>query len=244
VTPPDSVTPPATPPPAEPAPTGPLPEGEAGARQLITRLLLATTPEAVKPYILDASRVAPGLEAYFSGPGRAEPAPASGIDLIDTGKSSPSGRILWNFKVITRAVPKGFPLAVEDTPDGLRTDWEFFAQCRDDRLKTFLNNPAAPSGLFFVSLMRAHPFPDMLPAKDFPNFVLFTIAPPGPGEDRANVFVRKDTPLADRVEKLYAWGTLYAPVLTLTHKSGFVEITGIARENWRPSVPASLGSSR
>jgi hypothetical protein len=232
-----------TPPPAVPEPTGPLPVSEAGARELISRLLMAATPAAVKPYILDADRLAPGIETYFAER-KATPVAPREIQLTGSEKSGAEGRIVWSFKVVTGNVPRGFPLAVEDTPEGLRTDWEFFTQCRDGGLRAFLKNPAAPSGLFYVSLMRAHPFADMLPEKDLPNFLPFTIASPILGDTRANVFLRKDTPLADRLEGLYKWDTEYAPVVTLVHKGGFVEITGIVRESWRSAAPVRLGSSR
>ena len=56
-----------------------------------------------------------------------------------------------------------------------------------------------------------------------------------------NAFIPKGIQLATRADRLFKFGSSYAPVLELTHKDGHVEITGIKRENWRM---ASRGDSR
>jgi len=222
-------TPPA---PVEQESTGPLPVSEAGARELISRLLRATTPDGVKPYILDAVRLAPTLESYFSS-GRAVPVANYESHLERADKSAATGRTVWLFRVTTDNVPRGFPLGVEATPEGLRTDWELFTQCRDGALQAFLADPSASPGHYFAALKRAHVFPDMLPGKDHSKYLGFEISSPALGDSPLNAFIPKGTPLATRAESLYGFGTPYAPLLELVHKDGHVEITGILRENWR-----------
>jgi hypothetical protein len=221
----------------------PLPVGEIGARELITRLLYANKPEQVKPYILDAAQ-ASGVDSYFTN-GKAVPVKSHEIHLTGSEKSGTKGRMVWSFRIHTDKVRFGFPMAVEDTPEGLRTDWTFFTQCRDGSLKAFLEDPAAPPATFFVSLLRAHPFPDMLPEKDVQNFIPFSIASPVLGDTRTNVFVSKSSPLAARVDTLYKWQVEYAPSVTLAHKGGHVEIMALVRETWRSaSASPRPGSSR
>ena len=220
-------------PPAEMESTGPLPVSEAGARELISRLLRATTPDGVIPCILDAARLAPTLESYFSG-GRAVPVASYESLLERADKSTTTGRTVWLFRVTTDNVPRGFPLGVEDTPDGLRTDWELFTQCRDGALQAFLVDPSAPAGLYFAALKRAHVFPDMLPGKDHTKFFAFDLSPPALGGSSVNAFIPRSTPLATRADNLYKFSAPpCAPLLELAHKDGHVEITGIIRENWR-----------
>ena len=227
-------TPTVPPQPAGSESTARLPASETGARELIARLLRASAPDAVKPYIFDSDRLAPALESYFSS-GKAVPVATSESFLERTDKSAVTGRTVWLFRVTTDKLPRGFPLAVEDAPDGLRADWELFTQCRDGVLKTFLADTSAPRGVYYTALMRKHIFPDMLPDKDHTKYFAFDVSSPSLGDTTFNVFIPKSTPLAARADNLYKFSVPYGPVLELTHKDGHVEITGIVRENWRVS---------
>lgn len=231
---------PPAPPPAEPESAGPLPVSEAGARELISRLIRATTPEAVKPYILDASRFESKLEPYFSS-GKALPVASCESHLERTDKSAATGRTVWLFRVTTDTVLRGFPVGVEDTADGLRTDWELFSQCRDGALQRFVADTSTPPGVYYAALKRAHIFPDMLPGSDPGKFFAFAVSSPALGDAPVNAFIPKGSQLATRADNLFKFNTSYAPVLELAHKDGRLEITGIARENWRT---ASRGDSR
>ena len=223
---------PSAPPPADPESTGPLPVSEAGARELISRLIHATTPESVKPYILDVNRLEPTLEPYFSS-GKALPVASHESHLERTDKSAATGRTVWLFRVTTDTVLRGFPVGVEDTADGLRTDWELFTQCRDGALQRFADDTSAPPGVYYAALKRAHMFPDMLPGSDPAKFFAFAVSSPALGDLTVNAFIPKGSQLATRVDNLFKFNTSYAPVLELAHKDGHVEITGITRENWR-----------
>lgn len=234
---------PVTPPAPAPSPAVPVPVTEAGARELISHLLRATTPAEVKLYIHDAARLAPTLPAYFSS-GKAVPVLSHSLELERASKVAATGRMSWLFRVITDTVPKGFPLSVDDTPDGLRADWEIMVQCRDGALHTFLSNPSVPPSPFYVSLSRAHVFGDMLAGADAPNFFAFTIASPVLDDIETAAFLPKGSPVAARADKLFEWDINYAPIIELSHKSGRVEITGILRENWRSTPPARINKKR
>ena len=231
---------PPAPPPPEPESTGPLPVSEAGARELISRLIRATKAEAVKPYILNPARCEPMLEPYFSS-GKALPVASHESLLERADKSAATGRTVWLFRVITDTVLRGFPVGVEDTADGLRTDWELFIQCRDGALQRFVADTSAPPALFYSALKRTHMFPDMLPGSDPAKFFVFEVSSPALGATPVNAFISKGTQLATRADNLFKFSTSYAPVLELAHKDGHVEITGIDRENWRT---ASRGEGR
>lgn len=229
----------AAPPSADLESAGPLPVSEVGARELISRLIRATTPGAVKPYILEATRLEPALESYFSS-GKALPV-ASYESHLERADVSAAGRTVWLFRVTTDTVQRGFPVGVEAAEDGLRTDWELFTQCRDGALQRFVDDASAPPGFYYVALKRAHMFPDMLPGSDPAKFFAFAVSSPALGAAPVNAFIPKGIQLATRADRLFKFGNSYAPVLELTHKDGHVEITGIKRENWRM---ASRGDSR
>ena len=226
---------PSAPPPGTAAdqPDSPIPATETGAKELVSRLLYATSARHVSPYILDAAKLGPSIETYFHA-GLSVPV-STHVCTLERGDKIPgTTRMSWLFRVTTDTVDGGFPVLVEQTADGLRADWELLSQCRDGALRKFLADPKAPPALFYTGLERRHPFPDMLPGKDHSQFMAFAIASPILGEVPANVFIPKSAPLFARAETLYKFGSApSAPVLELTHKDGHVEITGIVRENWR-----------
>lgn len=225
----DSLAPP--PPPAAGTGKAEIPQNEAGARDVLSRLVQATSAAEVRPFILDEARVGRGLETYFSS-GQAVPV-ASHLLTLEQARPAANGRTVWLFRVITDNVPKGFPAGVEATPEGLKVDWEIFTQCRDSSLKRFVGEPAAAPALFFVALRKEHIFDDVLPAAEQSKYLAFALTSPALEDPPLIAFIRTGTPLAARAEKLYEFNNLYSPVVELTHRDGKIEITGIIRENWR-----------
>jgi len=224
---------PVPPPPAEDKPEAPLSVDEAGARELIGRLLNATSASGVQPYILEAEKLGPALDAYFNS-GKAVPVATHACVLDRSDKIPGTGRMSWFFKVTTDTITTGFPVIVEETAAGLRADWELLSQCRDGALRKFTADATAPPGVFYAGLQRRHSFPDMLPGKDHTKYLAFAISSPVLLEPASYAFIPRSAPHAARAEALYKFGSVpHAPVLELTHKDGHVEITGILRENWR-----------
>jgi hypothetical protein len=215
----------------------PLPATEAGAKELIDRLLHATAARQVQPFVLDGAKLAPALTAYFKA-AKYVPVSAWSCELTSSEKvPGSSDRRLWQFKVTTDTVNSGFPVLVEQTDDGLRVDWELFMQCRDMELVKWAANPAAPPRSFYAGLQRRHPFPDMLPGKDPNKYLAFAYSSPILGEAASYAFISRESSLAPRAGKLYDFGEPpSAPVLELAHKDGHIEITGISREDWRIPV--------
>lgn len=224
------------PPPAAPPATvsdGPLPATEAGAKELISRLLYATNVRQVRPYIHDSAKLEPVLEAYFNA-GKSVPVSTHLSELTGSRNIPDTNRMMWEFKVSTDTVADGFPILVEQTTEGLRTNWDFLSQCRDMALQKWMAKKEAPPALFYVGLQRRHSFPDMLPGKDHTKYLAFAVSSPILTEPASFAFIPKDTPLGTRAETLYKFGGApHTPVLQFAHKDGHVEITGIARENWR-----------
>ncbi len=232
---PDSEPLPAPPPPPAPEddPATPLPVDETGAAQLIGRLLYATSADQVLPNILNADKLKPALEEYFSS-GRMVPVATHQAELERTEVIPGTSRKSWFFRVTTDSVATGFPVLVEETSDGLRADWEIVRQCRDGALRKFVADPAAPPAAFYTGLQRRHVFADMLPGQDHTKFLAFAISSPVLQEPAIYAFIPRSAPLAARAEAIYRFGgPPHAPVLELTHRDGLVEITAILRENWR-----------
>jgi len=234
---PDSEPLPPPPPAADPAvpaaAAAPPPVTEAGAKELINRLLHATAANQVKPLILDSARNGPAVDNYFSSR-KIVPVATHTAVLRSSEKIPGTSRMVWEFKVTTDSVDGGFPVLVEQTPEGLRTDWEYLSQCRDMALQTWLANPKAPPAPFYTGIQRRHSFPDMIPGKDHNKFLAFAISSPILSEQPSYAFIPREAPLAARAGSLYGYADdPSTPVIELSHKDGHVEITAIVRENWR-----------
>ena len=222
--------------PAAPAPppaavdTSPLPAGEAGAEALLRRLLAAVREEQVLPYIFRSDELAAAVHAYYSG-GRAAPVEATSIRVERTDRSPVTGNPARAFIITTADIPKGFPVAVEDTKGGPQLDWEYFVQCRDRALARFVDAKVPASAVFYGTLERKHAFGDDLPPGAASRFHSFRFRSPLAGDVGVMVFVPKESPLAARVTG-FRWDVKYAPVVELTHRDGYIELTDLKHETW------------
>jgi hypothetical protein len=210
--------------------TPPLPAGEAGAEALLRRLLAAVREEQVLPHIFRSDDVVPAVHAYYSG-GLAAPVEPTAIRVERTDRSPVTGNPTRAFIVTTPDVPQGFPIAVEDTESGPRVDWNYFVQCRDRALARFVDTKAPASAVFYGTLERKHAFGDDLPAGAASRFHSFRFRSPLVSDAGVMVFVPKDSPLAGRVAG-FRWDVKYAPVVELTHRDGFIELTDLKHETW------------
>lgn len=207
---------------------------EARSRQVLEQLLEAASTKEARPLIYDAD---PALKqaALWYPDGKLNPSPWKRIifDSCDPLPRSPYKASF--FRVVTDAIPMGFPVAVEDTKEGPRIDLNAFLQCRDSLLDAFISSPRKPARPFFVILRRGHYFGDDLSPAELEKLICFEAASPNPGSAKHRVFIERGSDLGQLAVKKFVWEESYTPVVELTHAGKVVEITAILRDVWRNS---------
>ncbi|MDG2123685.1 MAG: hypothetical protein P8J87_08315, partial [Verrucomicrobiales bacterium] len=77
------------------------------------------------------------------------------------------------FHITTENVPEGFPVSVEETPEGYKIDWQAFVEFNDHQLYKFITEFQSGSRRFHVIMRRAHYFGPDIP--DLENKFAFRI---------------------------------------------------------------------
>lgn len=172
------------------------------------------------------------------------PFPATSVTLLETAGPS------HIYKVCTTAVPEGFPVAVMETKDGAKVNWESFVNFHDDLFRKFAEGPAGTTGVFHV-LVKPDP-PAAGEAES--NFSRFKLSVPMPGREQL-AWIRKDSValakmrgifegsgLLDKglVEKLLSEdGVAFSLKLAKrqpNEKQQFIEIVDFVAIGWLPSM--------
>lgn len=236
---------------ADPAAVGPAPPAEDTGPPLMKNSV-AARPEFVLRQFLAApdwparaslslfeDKVRPIMERYYQT--RPDgPTEVTSISLDHAENDIRNHRMLFLFRVATKAIPAGFPVVVTETPDGWRVDWESFAEFRDDSFATFVANQGDSSGRFRVVVRGIDDKPLTLVTAG-QEFTAYRLDPPLPGRGH-KAWVEKDSDLHRRLAAAVAAGQPFTPVLDLTKLkladgSCCLQITGIAADDWRPLEP-------
>jgi hypothetical protein len=149
------------------------------------------------------------------------------------------------FKVITDSNTGSFPMTVEETSTGFRTDWEAYVQFKDAHLETFLSNPkVGPDGkgeikTFNVILRRAHDFTDDVPDSD--KKWCYKIDAPVDELDGGFAFIPKFSTYGQELDAQLKWLLLYFPIVDVrwevdaNHPGSepYVRLMKIRQFNWR-----------
>ena len=203
------------------------------ARAVLEQALASDSVEALAKVVLMPDQVRAKMDAYYSG---RSPALTSTSIIYETSMPLPDSEYLnHTFFVSTSEQPMRFPVAIEETADGLKLDWQSFIELHDDLLGKFLANPQSGAQSFHLILERRHFFGEDVPklgSKD-----CFRISTPIPGSE-GYAFVEKDSPAAAAC-KPFEWDRLCFPVATLRWttplggKKPYLEITEIVQTSWR-----------
>jgi hypothetical protein len=131
----------------------------------------------------------------------------------------------------------GFPVMVEQTPEGGKVDWLTFVEFKDDILNRYLSNYVAEPGRFHVAIRRSHYFEDDVPNREDKD--VFEIVPPM-GNCNGYVFVPKGSPLARSLNTTISWDKeMSFGVVQLQWRqegqSRWIELTALPRLNWYSS---------
>ena len=186
-------------------------------------------------HVLHSETTTPKMEAYHAtAPDGPTPMLSLRADAVDdTNKDGPR---LLSYLVATEAQPAGFPVAVVETPDGWKIDWETFIEFRDDHFGRFAAGQGEDRGAFHVLVRNTHYFGDPFPGSD--QLTAFRLDPPLPDRNHY-AFVPTGSDLHKTLAGATEWGRPCAPVLQLARKphgdSKFhIEIESILAPNWRP----------
>jgi hypothetical protein len=156
---------------------------------------------------------------------------------LDTSIGGP----YWVFIVSTSDEAEGFPFIVRTENGLLKADWEIFAEFSDRQFLRFRDGKMAPPATFRLILERFTDYygSDRDAFTDLGNYLVYQVYPPyGETEFSEYVFVKKDSELGGKLDKLVGIGDEpLAVVLTLdqqafAHGVKHYVITEIVTEGW------------
>ncbi len=224
---------PPAPVPAEPAPPTPEESAEAALRSF----LAAPDWRARSAYVLDPERVRPKMEA-LAADGNDGPTADANLKVAASPPAEPGAPRLFSFILARAGSADGFPVAVAETADGWKVDWETFVEFRDDHFQRFAAGEGSEIGAFHLLVRNTHYFGPNFPGID--KLTAFRVDPPMPDRTRY-AFVATGSDLHKQLADATEWGAPCSPVLELFRKiredgNSHLEITGIVAPNWRPAV--------
>ncbi|MCW1913793.1 hypothetical protein OJ996_09415 [Luteolibacter sp. GHJ8] len=233
---------PAAPQPAPtPPPPAPAPEpARLDADSTLKAFLEAPDWKTRAKHVLVPDQIQDLMQQYATESGDG-PIPVTTITLDDLQASN------YLYKVRTKEIPEGFPVALVATDTGPKVDWEAFIGFHDDHFRKFAEGPAGRSGIFQLLVK-----PDPAENEAGSHFQRFRLNVPMPDREQL-AWVRKDsealakmrsvfggTPNLDKasVEEMLAHQGVPL-VLTLEKKETndgrpIIEITGYVAFGWGP----------
>jgi hypothetical protein len=248
--PPESTEPPVVPPPVVPPidPAPPTDQSAAPAPQVEPPLKLIPAPEAALKafltapdwktralHVLHPAETTAKMEAYHA----TAPDGPTAYTALRTNASDGDGENdarLLGYLVITESQPDGIPVALVETPDGWKVDWETFVEFRDDHFGRFAAGQGGETGAFHVLVRNTHYFGEPFPGIE--QLTAFRLDPPLPDRNHY-AFVPTGSELHKTLAGATEWGRPCAPVLQLVRKQHgdrkfHLEIESVIAPNWRP----------
>jgi hypothetical protein len=242
ITPPPAEPKPVTPPPAEPPPApapsvtpAPATPGIAAPEAALKAFLSAPDWKSRALHVLRPAETSPKMEAYHAA---APDGPTTFVSLradASHGGADKDPRLL-SYLVVTEQQPAGYPVALVETADGWKIDWETFIEFRDDHFGRFAAGQGGDTGAFHVLVRNTHYFGEPFPGSD--QLTAFRLDPPLPDRNHY-AFVPTGSDLHKALAGATEWGRPCAPVLQLARKPHgdgkfHLEIQSILAPNWRP----------
>jgi hypothetical protein len=162
-----------------------------------------------------------------------------------------SDKQFYLFKVITASNKGSFPMTVEETSTGFRTDWQAYVQFKDSHLQKFLDNPKVGKDgkgeikSFNVIMRRAHDFTDEVP--DSENKWCYKIDAPVDNLPGGFCFIPKYSKYGKELDTSLKWLLLYFPIVELRWETDtdkpdkpYVRLMKIRQFNWRGHDPNAV----
>ncbi len=209
------------------------PEDVTSARTILEKFINAQTIEERLSYSQPAPKIEEQMRDYYSK--HPTPARLAQINYTLANVLEGSTKRFFIFEVTTDQQQQGFPVAVEETDDGLKVDWRSFVEFHDNMLGRFISvyRPGAES--FRVILERAHYFKTDVP--DLGGKLAFRIKPPIPGFE-GFAFCSKDNTIGEELDRKFAWDVKYLPIVELEWMKDekgakYIKINRVIQDNWR-----------
>lgn len=212
-------------------------------REFLEAYLTAPSWEKLVPHSLKGESLRSKMDAYYKvNPYKQEQI----VELTFEHKQTlpNSERQFYLFKVVTESNQGSFPMTVEETSEGLRTDWEAYVQFKDAHLQQFLSQPKVGKDgkgevqAFNVILRRAHYFADDVPEKE--NKWCYKIDAPVDDLDGGFCFIPRFSKYGQQLDEKLQWLLLYFPIVELRWEEDpkmpgkpYVRLMKIRQFNWR-----------
>ena len=181
-------------------------------------------------------KVAVKMEAYYTETPYQPLAPASlKAGIVHSDKEA--GTKVAAYQITTETRPEAFTVAVMETAEGWKVDWEAFTEFHDDHFARFAAGEGSETGTFHLQVRNTHYFGDKFPGIE--NYTAFLLDPPMSGRSKYG-FVATGSDLHRSFAAAIGWGEPCSCVLEIARRSvgegaGYLEITRIVSPNWRPS---------
>lgn len=210
-------------------------EKAAAAARVVEQVTGAATVEEVVPWILEAENLAPLLKGYYTAQ-PLQPLKHVEIELMEQGTTVDTRASAFVFNVRHEASAEGFPVLVEETPAGMRLDWQSYIQWRDEWLKKFATQRGTAPQILYVTLRRTHYFNDDVP--DLENKLAFRLASARSEEEGVVAFVDRQSGLGRELDAAYRWHQVYFPVVELQWEQEgdnrhYVRLRRVVRASWK-----------
>jgi len=162
------------------------------SRTALEHFLQANTMVERRAVSQNPDKIKAGMETYYQKNPEG-PLAFTELALLTEGEVPETKRALHLYNVFLKDRGAPVPVAVEETRDGFRVDWESFTEGVSTRLHDFFAAPTGERGRFRVLLRRAHYF-----------------GPPVPGQDTTRLAYSVEPPA--REETFHVWADLDSTV--------------------------------
>lgn len=203
------------------------------ARVVLVEFMNAKTIEERLPLVQAPGKVEKEMREYYAR--HPYPMQPDQAEFKLANKLQDSDRRFFVFEVTTSQQSLPFPVAIEETAEGLKVDWRSFVEFHDNMLGRFMKVYQTQPERFRVMMERAHYFKEDVPDKG--SKLCLRIKPPIPGFE-GYAFVQKDSVIGQELDRKFEWDVLYLPILELQWEKTedgkqFVKILRVVQDNWR-----------
>jgi hypothetical protein len=166
------------------------------------------------------------------------PTPFKSIAIKQTQIDENTGNSLSIFFVATEEFPTGIPVAVQQSADGWRVDWQAFVEFRDQLFQKFAEGPSDTNGRFH--LIVSPPPPERAANTENEHFVSFLLNAPL-NETPQLAFVKKGSGSFVTIQNATAAGGFFTPVLEIAKRKtadgqSYLEIVKVIATDWIPRI--------
>jgi hypothetical protein len=200
-------------------------------KNALKSFLAARDWKSRRALVLFQERVAKQMESYYSNHPDA-PTVATRL-AVEHCESDPSSELLLTvFRVTTADCPTGFTVAVEETPDGWKIDWESFIEFKDMLFDRFAAGKNGETGRFHLVTQ-----PAATPTTR-ENAISYVLLDPVKGTEHT-AYATKGSEAAATLARLTADGAIGTPILELerhpeTDGTATIKICSVIASSWRP----------